>query len=536
LTEKKQILKSTSVITLATLASRLLGYIRDQRIALLLGTSILSDSFFLAFRIPNLLRRLVAEGSMSASFVPVFSSYQVEQTHEEIWDFANRLFWTLAVILAIVTVLGMIFAPTIIHLFTMMSNNPAAWNNAVQLNRIIFPFIFFIGLSALCMAILNCYHVFALPAATPAVSNFGVIIFSTALVWKHFESPAVALAVGVVFGGMLQFLVQLPQLVRRGMTFKFGVSFSHPGIRKVGRLMLPGVFGLGVAQLNVYVDTIFLTSRHMPDGSVTSLYFADRIMQLVLGSFAVAVATAILPMMSRQAKLLDFDAVKRTLGFSVRIVSFITIPAAIGITLLRQPIVRVLFQHGRFVAESTQLTAWVLGFYAMGLPAISAVKLIVQAFYSTRDTKTPVWAAAGVLALNVALNIVFVMLLFSQLRNGGPALATVIAAYANCAILFVIFRKRYGRIGGKEILVSSGKAFAASAVMGAACWAVVQYAHLGEHVLLSVDAALLAATIGGAAAIYLALTWMFRSVELKEVYEIIFHRQVAAADISGGAV
>jgi putative peptidoglycan lipid II flippase len=171
----------------------------------------------------------------------------------------------------------------------------------------------------------------------------------------------------------------------------------------------------------------------------------------------------------------------------------------------------------------------------MGLPAISAVKLIVQAFYSTRDTKTPVWAAAGVLALNVALNIAFLMLFFSQLRNGGPALATVIAAYANCAILFVIFRQRYGRIGGKEIVISSAKALAASAVMGAACWAVVQYAHVGEH-NLSVDAALLAATIGGAAAIYLALTWMLRSVELKEVYEIIFHRQVAAADISGGAV
>jgi putative peptidoglycan lipid II flippase len=325
----------------------------------------------------------------------------------------------------------------------------------------------------------------------------------------------------------------LPQLVRRGMTFKFGVSFTHPGIRKVAKLMLPGVFGLGVAQLNVYVDTIFLTSRRMPNGSVTSLYFADRIMQLVLGSFAVAVATAILPMMSRQAKMLDFDAVKRTLGFSVRIVSFITIPAAIGIVLLRQPIVRVLFQHGQFVAESTQLTAWVLGFYAMGLPAISAVKLIVQAFYSTRDTKTPVWTAGGILALNIVLNTIFLLLFFEHLRNGGPALATVIAAYANCAVLFLIFRQRYGRIGGREIVISSAKAVVASGVMGAACWLVVQYAHLGAHDRLSVDAALLTATIGGACAVYLGLTWLFRSVELKEVYEIIFHRQVAADTPSG---
>jgi putative peptidoglycan lipid II flippase len=278
LTEKKQILKSTSIITLATFASRLCGYIRDQRVALLLGASTISDSYFLAFRIPNLLRRLVAEGSLSASFIPVFMSYQHEKSREEIWNFANRLFWTLAVILAVITALGMIFARQVIHLFTLMGNNPSAWNLAIPLTRIMFPFIFFIGLSALCMAILNTYHVFALPTLTPAISNLAIILFSIALVWKRFDSPSIALAVGVVVGGLLQFLVQLPQLIRRGMTFKFGVSFSHPGIRRVGALMIPGVFGLGVAQLNLYVDTVFLTSQRMPSGSVTSLYYADRIM------------------------------------------------------------------------------------------------------------------------------------------------------------------------------------------------------------------------------------------------------------------
>jgi len=170
-----------------------------------------------------------------------------------------------------------------------------------------------------------------------------------------------------------------------------------------------------------------------------------------------------------------------------------------------------------------------------GLPAISAAKLIVQAFYSTRDTKTPVWTAAGVLLLNVLLNVVFLMLFFSELQNGGPALATVLAAYANCVVLFFIFRQRYGRIGGREIIISSVKALAASAVMGAACWMVVQYGHLGEHVRLSVDAALLLATIGGACTLYLGATWLFRSVELKEVYEIIFHRHVEP-DISAGTV
>ena len=529
LTEKKQILKSTSVITLATLASRLFGYIRDQRVALLLGTSILSDSFYLAFRIPNVLRRVVAEGGVSASFVPVFTSIQVEKPEEEVMEFANRLFWTLALILAIVTALGIIFAPAIIHLFTLMGHDHIEVATATELARIMFPFIFFIGLSALCMGILNCYKVFALPALTPALSNIAIIIFSSALVWRLFHSAAISLAVGVSVGGLLQFLIQLPQLWKKGMRFKFGISFSDPGIRRIGMLMLPGIFGLGVVQINVLVDTLFLTSSRMPAGSVSALYYADRIMQLVLGSYAVAVATAILPMMSRQAKMMDLAGVKQTLGFAVRIVSFITIPATIGILMLRQPIIRVLFQHGQFVAESTVLTARALLFYATGLPAISAMKLIVQGFYSTRDTKTPVLIAAAMLVLNIALNSIFLVFLFSRLKNGGPALATAISAYVNCGVLFWIFRRRHGRIGAREILRSFGKAMVCAGLMGATCWATVRYAHLGSHVSLAFDAALLCGTIAGAVAIYLGLTWLFRSTELSEVYEIIFHRKTAGA-------
>ncbi len=529
MTEKKQILKSTSVITLATLASRIFGYIRDQRVALLLGTSIISDSFYLAFRIPNLLRRVVAEGGVSASFIPVFTSIQVEQTQEEVWEFANRLFWTLAVILAIVTMLGMVFSPAIIHLFTLMGHDRTQWTGAIELTRIMFPFVFFIGLSALCMGILNCYRVFAVPALAPAVSNIAIILFSSALVWRWFHSAAISLAIGVAVGGLAQFLMQLPQLVRKGMRFRFGISLRDPGIRRIGILMLPAIFGLGVAQLNVLVDTLFLTSSRMPAGSVTALYYADRIMQLVLGSYAVAVATAILPMMSRQAKVMDITAVKQTLGFAVRIVSFITIPATVGILMLRQPIIRVLFQHGQFVAESTILTARALLFYVTGLPAISAVKLIVQGFYSTRDTRTPVLIAAGVLVLNFLLNSIFLVFLFSRLKNGGPALATAISAYVNCGVLFWIFRKRHGRIGAKEITRSMGKAAVSAALMGILCWLAVQYAHVGSHRSLAVDAALLGATIAGSASIYLGLTWLFRSSELREVYEIVFQRKAAGA-------
>lgn len=534
MTEKKHILKSTSVISLATLTSRIFGYIRDQRVALLLGTTLSADSFYIAFRLPNLLRRLVAEGAMSAAFVPVFTGYLVEKSEREVWQFANRIFWTLAAVAAALTVLGIAFSPVLVHALTLMGGNHGQWNEAITLNRIIFPFLFFIALSALAMAILNSLHVFGLPAVTPALSNLCIIAFSTAAVWRLFRSPAVALAVGVVVGGAVQFFSQVPQLMRRGMTFKPEFSLTDPGIRRVGRLMLPGIFGFGVAQLNFYIDTIFATSSRMPGGSVTSLYYADRVMELVLGSYAVAVATAILPMMSRQAAARDFRTLKQTISFSVRIVSFITIPATVGMMILSQPIIRVLFQHGEFVAESTRLTAWALIFYAMGLPAISAVKLIVQAFYSTKDTSTPVWIAAGILALNIGLNFLFLFALFPQLRNAGPALATALSAYANFATLFWIFRKRYGLMGARAILISISKAVAASALMAGVCWAALHFGNLGSHASLALDAALLFGTIGGAFAVYLGLSWIFRAPEIREVWEIIALRKGAEAGVTPG--
>ncbi len=233
MTQKKQILKSASVISLVTVVSRILGYVRDQRMTLLLGTSPLADAFVLAYRIPSLLRRLVGEGSMTASFIPVFAGYLTNKPAEEVWEFANRLFWTLAAVLAVITVLGVVFSAQIVHLFTFFVRRPAQWNQAIYLNRIMFPYIFFIGLAALAMAILNCFHVFGTPAATPMLLNFSIIACSVAAVWRHFSNPAVSLAVGVLIGGALQFLVQMPQLVRKGMRFDFGVSFRHPGVRSV---------------------------------------------------------------------------------------------------------------------------------------------------------------------------------------------------------------------------------------------------------------------------------------------------------------
>jgi putative peptidoglycan lipid II flippase len=313
------------------------------------------------------------------------------------------------------------------------------------------------------------------------------------------------------------------------MSFEFGVSFSDPGVRRVARLMIPGFLGMGIAQINLLVDTVFANAKIMPVGSLVSLYVADRVTELVLGGYAIAVATAILPMMAHQASAGDHEGMKKTFGFALRIVSFITIPAAVGLVILREPIVQVLFQHGRFVAESTRLTARALLYYSMGLPAFASVKLIVPAFYSTQDTRTPVRVALITLIVNIVLNFIFLFYFFPKLRNGGPALASALAAYFNVLILFVIFRLRFGRLGTREIISSIGKIAICSAAMGAVCWTALRYSqfdlidHFGMRLIVFV------AMIAGATLTYLVLAWIMRCDEIHEVYGIAFRREAAGA-------
>ena len=528
MTDKKHILKSASIISLVTVVSRVLGYLRDQRIALLLGTTPAADAYVLAYRIPNLFRRLVAEGSMTASFIPVFTTYMREKTREEVWEFANRLFWTLSLVVALITVLGMVFSPSVVHLF---AGKNVAGIQAVELNRIIFPYLFFIALAALAQGVLNCFHVFGLPAATPIFLNLATILFTFGFVRQYFKDSATAIVVGVLVGGVLQFLIQVPQLVKKGMKFNFGISFSHPGIQNVARLMLPRLFGIGIGQINLFVDTRFATASGMPEGSLAALYLADRVMELVLGGYAIAVATAILPMMSHEAAAKNYESLKRTLAFSVRIVAFITVPAALGLMILREPIIRVLFQHGQFVAESTKLTARALLYYSIGLPALASVKLVVPAFYSTGDTKTPVVVASISLVINIVLNIIFLGFFFKRVQNGGPALATAIACFFDFFALFIIFRVRHGSMGTMEILRSFTKISVCAGIMGIACWLANYYTAFTVHSRFLVQLLVFSAMIVGATALYLVLAWLFRCHEVQEVYGIATRKRTSEAEL-----
>jgi putative peptidoglycan lipid II flippase len=529
LTTKRQILQSASLIALITVVSRICGYLRDQRIALLLGTSPVADSFILAFRIPGLIRRMTSEGSLGASFIPVFAGYLRNRPRSEAWELARKVFWDLAVVLAVVSLAGVVFSKQLINLLTLFGGSSGRWDLAISLNRVLILSIVFIGLAALASAILNSLHVFGLPAAAPVLFNLVVIAFSIGVIYRpivgwapaYLRNPAIALAFGVLAGSVVQLAMQIPALVRRGMTFLPEVSLSEPGVRRIASLMGPSFFGMGVYQLNIFVDTIFATSSRMPSGSVASLYLADRVMQLVLGSYAIAMSTALLPAMSHQAAAGKWEEMKHTLGFSLRMVSFITIPAAIGLILLRHPIVQLLFQHGQFVAQSTTLTARALFFYSIGLPAFAAIKLIAPMYYSIQDTMTPARIGAYALGINIVLNATFLLFFFRTLSNAGPALASSLAAYFSFGALLLVFRKRHGRLGLKGVATSLSKMAVCAFAMALVPLAVLRWPYFLAAKHIREQALLLAAVIFASTTVYFGIAWLLRCGELGEFWLLL---------------
>src|SRR3989454_8963150 len=509
MSEHRHLLRSASLISAFTILSRIFGYIRDSRIAFLLGAGTAADAYTTAYRIPNLLRRLVGEGAVSAAFIPVFSRYLAEDKKQDAWEFANTMLTLITLFLTAFAIVGIIFSPFIVRLFASgFGDTPGKLELTASLNRIMFPYIFLISLSALAMGILNSFHRFGAPAFAPVVLNLTMIAFS--FLGSLFGDLTRTLATGVVVGGMLQLGVQVPQLVRSGWHIRFKIDFSHPGIRQVARLMVPVIFGIGIVQINVLVDTQF--ASYLDEGSVTSIYIADRVMELVLGGYAVAVSTVILPLLSRQAALRQMGELKTTLNFAARIILFITLPATVGLVILRQEIIEVLFQHGDFDAASTALTAWALPFFAIGLSAFSMVKIIVPAFYALEDTRTPVKIAFVAMFLNIALNFLFLR----PLRNGGPALATSVSAFFSSFALLTIFHKRYGSFGVQEIVKSIVKFAIASVALGAVVYTVIHWPgfYTGR---IARKAVALAVSIAAGTASYFSASALLSTRELAEL-------------------
>jgi putative peptidoglycan lipid II flippase len=358
------------------------------------------------------------------------------------------------------------------------------------------------------MGILNSFHRFAAPAFAPVLLNLTMVAFS--FLGNLFGDITRTLAAGVVAGGLLQLSIQIPPLLRAGWRIRPKLEFHHPGVRRVAKRMVPVIFGAGIVQVNVLVDTQF--ASYLQEGSVTAIYYADRVMELVLGGYAVAVSTVILPLLSRQAARREMDQLKATLNFASRLILFITFPATVGLIVLRREIIEVLFQHGDFDATSTALTAWALPFFSIGLSAFAMVKIIVPAFYALEDARTPVKVAFVAMVLNVALNFLFI----HPLRNGGPALATSLSALFNSLALLTIFHKRYGSFGVRGIMRSVCKFAVASFAVAVVAYVMIHWpGFYGQRTRQRVGA--LSLTIASAAATYFGASRLMRSREMAEL-------------------
>jgi putative peptidoglycan lipid II flippase len=510
MSDHRKLLRSASTISTITIISRIFGYIRDSRIAFLLGTGDLADAFTLAFRIPNLLRRLVGEGGVNAAVVPLFSGYVAADNRKDAFEFFNLLLTLATLLMAGVTMLGILFAPLIVRLLAGGFETTAGkLEMTAYLSRIMFPYVGLISVSALCMGILNSLHRFAAPAFAPVLLNLSVI--SASFIAGRFSNPAAALALGVVLGGILQILIQIRPLQAAGWRRRFAWNLAHPAVRQVGRMLLPLLFGIGILQINVLVGMQF--ASHMKEGSVASINLADRVMELVLGGYTLALSTAILPLLSRQAARRELAELRETLNLATRMILFITVPATIGLVVLRYQIIEVLFEHGRFDRQSTELTANPLLYFALGLSVVSIVKIIVPAFYALRDTHTPVAVAFVSMLLNIGLNFAFMR----PLENGGPALATSLAAVFDSVCLLTIFHRRYGSIGIRNVCGSLLKSLAAGLAMGWIASAMIRlpgfYAGETPHRVLALGGTIVVATI-----VYFVATWILRARELRELW------------------
>jgi putative peptidoglycan lipid II flippase len=464
MSEKSRVIKAAGVVGAATLLSRILGFLRDAMIAWYFGAGQYSDAFIAAFRIPNLLRKLLGEGSISNAFVPVLTDYLTVDGRQEAFHLARSALWVLSVILVVISLIGILLSPLIVKIIAPgFIDAPDKLALTIALTRIMFPYIFFIGLVALCMGILNVFGHFAAPAMAPVLLNLA-IIFSVLFLCPHLNTPVLGLAIGVLIGGIVQLLLQLPVLAGQGFIFWQRTKIWHPGLKKMSRLMPPVILGGAVYQINVLVGT--LLGSFLPEGSVAVLYFADRLVQFPLGIFAIAAATAVLPSLSRQAALKDLNALKDTFAYAVRLTLFLTIPSMMGLIILREPIITVLFQRGEFSPQATQLTAQALLYYAIGLWAFSAVRIVAATFFALKDTRTPLVMATVSILANIGLGIV----LMKPLAHAGLALATSLASALNLALLVLALRKKLGSLGWRGIAQSALKTLGSAVVMGATVW------------------------------------------------------------------
>jgi putative peptidoglycan lipid II flippase len=424
------LLKASGVTGSMTMVSRVLGLVRDIVIARVFGTTDAADAFFLANKIPNFMRRLFAEGAFNQAFVPVLSEYRSQKSLADVQVLINAVSGSLGGFLLLVTLIVLVAAPYIaVPIAYGFTDEPAKFALFVEMLRIVFPYLLLISMTALCSAILNSYGRFAIPAITPALLNVSLIGCSFLLV-PYMRVPELALAWGVLIAGVAQLFFQLPFLARMQLLPKPRLAKNHEGVARIKKLMLPALFGVSVSQINLLLDTMIASL--LVTGSVSWLYFSDRLMELPLGTFGIAIAIVVLPSLSRKHAESSMQEFSETLDWALRLVCLIAIPATLGLVLVAEPLLVTLFQNDNFTETDVVNAAGSLRAYSLGLLAFMAIKIFAPGYYARQNTSTPVRIGIVAMSVNMALNIIFYL---NGLAHVGLALATSIAAFVNAALL-----------------------------------------------------------------------------------------------------
>lgn len=423
------LLRATGIVSLLTMVSRVLGLVRDVVLAQFFGAGLASDAFFVAFKIPNFLRRLFAEGAFAQAFVPVLAEYRETKDQAAVRALIASTTGLLSTVLGFLTLLCVLGSPALVWVFAPgFHQAPDKMALTADLLRWTFPYLFFIANVALAASVLNAHGHFATPAAAPILLN--VVLIGSALIAPGFEEPIRVMGWGVLVAGMMQWLLQLPPLFKRRLLMWPRWNWQHPGVRRIGQLMLPALFGVSVSQLNLLLDTIL--ASFLVSGSVSWLYYADRLMELPLGVFGIAIATVILPRLSQEHASADQAGFAKTMAWGIRLVLVLGVPAGVALCVLAEPILTTLFQYRAFSPEDTLKSALALRAYGLGVVAFMLVKVLAPGFFARQDTKTPVKIAIVAMTVNMVLNLVLIF----PLAHMGLALATSLSALLNATLLY----------------------------------------------------------------------------------------------------
>ncbi|UTD56310.1 murein biosynthesis integral membrane protein MurJ [Halomonas sp. MS1] len=434
---RRGLMRSGLVVSAMTMLSRVMGLVRDVVVATFLGAGNGSDAFFVAFKIPNFLRRLFAEGAFNQAFVPVLSEYSTQRSKQEIRELLNAVAGSLTAILALITALAMLGAPWLVWVFAPgFGRDPEKLAMTADMLRLTFPYLLLISLTAFSGSVLNTWNRFAVPAFTPVLLNIS-LIGAALLLMPLMEEPAMALAWGVLIAGAAQLAFQVPFLLRLGLLPTPWPNFAHEGVKRILKLMAPALFGVSVSQINLLLDTVLASL--LTAGSVSWLYYSDRLVELPLGVFGVAIGTIILPALSKRHAEQSTEHFSAMLDWAIRVVLLLGVPAALALAVLAEPFLITLFHYGAMTDTDIQMAAMSLRAYAFGLVAFMLIKVLAPGFFARQDTKTPV--KVGIIAM--VANMVFNLLLIWPLAHAGLALATALSAFLNAGLLgYLLYRQK----------------------------------------------------------------------------------------------